>query len=67
MIGAAACRIMSGGEHIEPGRDRGRFSYGGRHWNTEREKLRWLETNLDARSEHVMQLCVRETEVAPGF
>ncbi len=69
MIETKVCGIMSGGEHIEPGMDRGRFSCGGqaRHWNTERERLRWLEANLDAHREHLVKLFVGEAEVAPGL
>jgi len=37
------------------------------NWNTEGERLRWLEANLDAHREHLVKLFVRETEIAPGL
>ncbi len=40
---------------------------GDRHGNTEGERLRWLEANLDARREHGVKLCICEAEVAPGL
>lgn len=68
MIEAEACEIMSGGEHIKPSGWAGVDSVvGGRHWNTEGERLRRLEANLDARREHLVKLFVREAEVAPGL
>jgi hypothetical protein len=68
MMEAEACGIMSGGEHIEPAGWAGVDSVvGGRHWNTEGERLRRLEANLDAHREHVVKLFVREAQVAPGL
>ena len=68
MIEVEACGIMSGGEHIKPTGWAGVDSaVGGRHWNREGERLRWLEANLDAHREHSAKLFVGEAEVAPGL
>ena len=68
MIKTEACGIISGGEHIKPTGWVGVDSVvGGRHWNTEGERLRRLEANLDAHREHVVKLFVHEAEVAPGL
>jgi hypothetical protein len=68
VIEAEACEIMSSGEHIKPSGWAGVDSVvGGRHWNTEGERLRRLEANLDAHREHLVKLLVREAEVAPGL
>ena len=40
---------------------------GDRRWNTEGERLRWQEANLDAHKEHAVKLFVCEAEVAPGL
>jgi hypothetical protein len=68
VIEAEACEIMFGGEQIKPSGWAGVDSVvGGRHWNTEGERLRRLEANLDAHREHEVKLFVREAEVAPGL
>lgn len=68
MIEADACGTISGGEHIKPTGWAGVDSVvGGRHWNTEGERLGRLEANLDAHREHVVKLFICEAKVAPGL
>ena len=68
MIEAEACKVMSSGEHIKMTGWAGVDSVvGGKHWNTEGERLRRLEANLDAHREHVVKLFVGEAQVAPGL
>jgi hypothetical protein len=69
VIETEACGIISGEEHIKPTGWAGVDSVvgGARHWNTEEERLRRLEANLDTHREHVVQLFVDEAEVAPGL
>lgn len=67
-IEAEACGIMSGREQIKPTEwARENSVVEDRHWNTERERLRWFKANLDAYGEHLTQMFIRETEIAPSF